>query len=130
MLVGAAPGATLHVSIENLRNHSGLLQLCLMRNAKTFPDCVSDPTARRMTVSAASAAPVLFSDLPSGAYALSVIHDENSNARLDTFAGIPREGFGFSRNPTIHFGPPSFADASFVMGAGDAQQSVRMRYLL
>ena len=73
---------------------------------------------------------VSFAGLPRGTYAVSVIHDENANHRLDTFAGIPREGFGFSRNPGIGFGPPRFAAARFVL-AGDAdRQQVRMRYIL
>ncbi|MCE3519738.1 DUF2141 domain-containing protein, partial [Escherichia coli] len=71
-----------------------------------------------------------FAGLPRGSYAIAVIHDENGNAKLDTFAGIPREGFGFSRNPPIRFGPPHFAAARFTI-AGDAdRQQIRMRYIL
>ena len=71
-----------------------------------------------------------FAALPPGDYAVAVIHDENGNARLDTFAGIPKDGFGFSRNPPIRFGPPRFAAARFTL-AGDAeQQQVTMRYIL
>jgi uncharacterized protein (DUF2141 family) len=59
-----------------------------------------------------------------------VIHDENGNAKLDTFAGIPREGFGFSRNPPIRFGAPRFSAARFAI-TGDAQrQQIGMRYML
>ena len=53
-------------------------------------------------------------DLAPGKYAISIIHDENNNDKLDTnFIGIPKEGFGFSNNPRIMFGPPSFEKASF-----------------
>jgi uncharacterized protein (DUF2141 family) len=72
--------------------------------------------------------------LSPGEYAIAVIHDENANAKLDTFAGIPKEGIGFSRNPRFTFGPPRFAAARFSVGgetAGDAQrQQVRVRYFL
>lgn len=61
---------------------------------------------------------------------MAVIHDANANARLDTMLGIPREGFGFSRDPAIRFGPPRFAAARFAVAAGSANQQVRMRYLL
>jgi uncharacterized protein (DUF2141 family) len=60
---------------------------------------------------------------------VAVIHDENSNNRLDTFAGIPREGFGFSRNPAIRFGPPRFAAARFVLDSDAEAQQVQMRYI-
>jgi uncharacterized protein (DUF2141 family) len=59
-----------------------------------------------------------------------VIHDENNNHKLDTFAGIPREGFGFSRNPSVTFGPPRFAAARFTLSSDADRQQVRMRYLL
>ena len=65
-----------------------------------------------------------------GDYAVAVIHDENSNDKLDTFAGIPREGFGFSRNPPIRFGAPRFAAARFALTVMPKQQQIRMRYIL
>ena len=61
---------------------------------------------------------------------MAVIHDENDNARLDRFAGIPREGFGFSRNPPLGFGPPRFSAARFPVDGDAAMQQVRLRYLL
>jgi uncharacterized protein (DUF2141 family) len=71
-----------------------------------------------------------FDGLPHGNYAVAVIHDENNNHKLDTFAGIPREGFGFSRNPSVTFGPPRFAAARFTLSSDADRQQVRMRYLL
>ena len=72
---------------------------------------------------------IRFAGLAPGNYAAAVIHDENSNARLDTFAGIPREGFGFSRNPAIGFGPPRFSAAAFAVGGVAETQQVTMRYM-
>ena len=42
---------------------------------------------------------------------------------------LPKEGFGFSRNPAIGMGAPSFKSASFVV-TGDTRQSIRMKYML
>jgi uncharacterized protein (DUF2141 family) len=40
-----------------------------------------------------------FEAIPPGTYALAVIHDENSNGKLDTdLLGIPTEGYGFSND--------------------------------
>jgi uncharacterized protein (DUF2141 family) len=78
----------------------------------------------------AGAPRIRFDDLAPGTYALAAIHDENGNARLDTLFGMPREGFGFSRNPPIGFGPPRFARAEFRVGDGGEPQIIRMRYLL
>ena len=60
---------------------------------------------------------------------IAVVHDENSNNKMDTAIFLPKEGFGFSRNPTITVGPPSFKSASFAV-AGDMRQSIKMKYML
>ena len=52
--------------------------------------------------------------LAAGIYAVSVVHDEDSNGELNTgFLGIPNERVGFSNNPRNRFGPPSFNKARF-----------------
>lgn len=52
-------------------------------------------------------------DLPAGEYAVSTFLDENNNGRLDQNAiGIPRERFGFSNNPRILTGAPSYRDCA------------------
>ena len=78
---------------------------------------------------AAKAALVHFSDLAQGNYAVALIHDENANGKLDTALMIPREGFGFSNNPAIGFGPPKFAAARFAVGSGETTQSIKMKYM-
>lgn len=53
-------------------------------------------------------------ELSPGTYAASIIYDINSNDKLDkNIFGIPTEPFGFSNNPPIRRGPPTFDDASF-----------------
>lgn len=84
----------------------------------------------KRSLPAGQAAAIRLSGLAPGTYALSVIHDENANGRLDRFMAIPREGFGFSRNPRIRMGPPRFEEVRFEVGAGRVRQAVRLRYLL
>ena len=129
LATGATPVSRLDVTLDNLRSHKGQIRVCLTADPANFPACTDDKDAVTLTV---PAAPGRFSlgGLRRGDYALAVIHDENGNGRLDTFAGIPREGFGFSRNASAPFGPPRFAAARFTL-AGDAEaERVRMRYLL
>ena len=64
-----------------------------------------------------------------GIYAIALIHDENANGKLDTALMIPREGFGFSNNPAIVFGPPKFAAARFTVENGETTQSIKMKYM-
>ena len=120
--------AEIQVSFENLRNNRGELHLCLTRNASHFPDCGSDPNALKRTLPA-NGQGVRLTVAP-GVYAVSVFHDEDRDRQLDTFLGIPREGFGFSRNPTVRFGAPRFNAVAMNFGEGFTRLAIRMQYLL
>ena len=107
-----------------------MLQLCLTANPRKFPSCVGDARAIARTIPAGQHT-IHFTGLPAGEWAVAVIHDANGNAKLDTLMGIPREGFGFSNNPSIGFGAPSFAAARFTLdGGGDKAETIKMKYLL
>ena len=128
VLAGATPVAKLEIDVSKLRSTRGVLQLCLTADPRNFPACVDDARALTRTVPATQGS-VKFDALPVGDYAVAVIHDENANKKLDTLMGIPREGFGFSRNPAIGFGPPKFTAARFTLGRDGSEQDIRMRYL-
>lgn len=54
-----------------------------------------------------------FENIPTGNYAVMVIHDENDNSRMDMeLNGMPKESYGMSNNPML-YGPPTFGDAKF-----------------
>jgi uncharacterized protein (DUF2141 family) len=129
LLVGASPVARLELDVAKLRSARGMLRICLTADPANFPSCVDDARAVTRSVPARDAG-IVYDALPPGDYAIAVIHDENGNARLDTLMGIPREGFGFSRNPAVGFGPPRFAAARFTLYRAGGSQQVRMRYLL
>ncbi len=124
------PGSTLELTVSGMRSARGNVLICLTAKPRAFPDCSKDGTARKLIIPAAQAKQIAFADLAPGTYALSLIHDENSNGKLDTRLIIPREGFGFSRNPMITFGPPSFSAAAFKIAPGLNSQSVKVKYML
>jgi uncharacterized protein (DUF2141 family) len=133
LCVGAAPPnleQPLTLGVEGLRSTRGMLQVCLTRLPDHFPDCTGDPDKRHYSVPATQATGVALADLPPGDYAIAIIHDENSNHKLDTFMGIPREGVGFSENPPLHFGPPSFRSARFTVAGSPVRQDVKIKYFL
>ena len=117
------------VHVTGLRSTRGQVLACLVSVAADFPDCSRDATSRRMRVPAGEAATIVFAPVPAGTYAVSVLHDENGNGRADMALMIPKEGFGFSRNPAIAFGPPRFSRASFGVNGASVQQTIRMRYI-
>ncbi len=129
LVAATGPTADIEISIEKLRNRKGVLHLCLTREPVHFPDCKSDPGA--VTRSApATTGPIRISGLAPGGYALAIFHDENRNRKLDMLIGIPREGFGFSRNPVVRFGAPRFRQVRIDLRAGFTRETVRMQYLL
>ena len=121
---------TLTLVLTGLRSSDGELRLCLWQQADAFPDCKKGQDVRLLSAPAAPEVRIAVPDLAPGRYAVSVIHDENDNRKLDkNFMGIPTEGVGFSHNPAMTFGPPSFAKASFDVAA-EPVQTIRMKYFL
>ncbi|MBB4838052.1 MULTISPECIES: DUF2141 domain-containing protein [Sphingomonas] len=125
----AETGGPLEIEMTGLRSAKGVVRLCLVQDPGDFPDCRDGRGALKRTLPAANPR-IRLEGLPVGDYAIAVIHDANGNSKLDTMLGIPREGFGFSRNPAIRFGPPRYKDARFTLGADAQRQQVRIRYLL
>ncbi len=137
LLLGAIPVRAaapippdVRATVTGLRSAKGQVLACLTRDPRTFPECDKDPDAQRLIVPAAKVLELDFGAVAPGRYALSLIHDENGNGKLDKALIIPREGFGFSRDAPVRMGPPRFEAAAFTVGPGTTQITVRMRYLL
>ena len=125
----APPPADLTVSVSGLRDARGMVMLCLTRRAD-FLACDKDPARVTRIVPAGKAAAIDLAALPPGDWSLLAIHDANQNGKLDTLMGIPREGFAFSRNPVVRFGPPRLEQVRFALPEGDCRQALTMKYLL
>lgn len=130
LLGGAsAPAPSVEVNLSGLRSAKGQVLVCLTANPKGFPDCTKDKSAVRMAVKAASAARFSIAAPANGTYAIALVHDENGNNKMDMRLFLPREGFGFSRNPAIGMGAPKFGSASFAV-SGPTAQTIKMKYML
>jgi uncharacterized protein (DUF2141 family) len=122
--------AALEVSVSGLRNMKGNVLVCVTANPRFFPDCSKDPKSFRATVPARDSAQVSFRGIAQGTYAIALVHDENGNSKMDMAIFLPKEGFGFSRNPAIVTGPPKFKAAAFAIDAAEVSQQVKMKYML
>lgn len=130
LLTGASPpGTDVTVSVTGLRNQKGKVLACLTANPKGFPDCTHDAGARRLVIPANAAGRIDFGPVAPGIYAVALLHDENGNGKPDMMLVMPREGFGFSRDAPVRFGPPSFKSAAFQVGAAAVHQTIKMRYM-
>ena len=61
-----------------------------------------------------------------GTYALAVLHDENGNGKFD----MSTDGGGFSNNPKLFLGAPSFDESRFDLEETGAALDVEVKYML
>lgn len=109
---GTVHSATLEVRIKDKVSTKGSFYYLVFKSDKGFPD-VKKESAYLGTFSAKENS-LTIEDVPPGAYALTIFQDENESGKLDTnFLGIPKESFGFSNNPKILMGAPSFEKCRF-----------------
>lgn len=127
---GPAVSASVDLAITGLRSDKGDVLVCLSASPRYFPDCTKDAKARKLKISAVQADSIHIEGVRPGTYAVALVHDENANGKMDLRLFLPREGFGFSRNPKIGMGPPKFRAAQFTVGADDEQYTVHMKYIL
>jgi uncharacterized protein (DUF2141 family) len=93
-----------------------------------FPDQVKQAVRSISLPPKSGKANFKLTDLPAGTYAIGVIHDLDNNEKLSTNAvGYPTEKFGFSNNPKVYFGPPSFEKAAFVLGKTALSLEINLR---
>jgi uncharacterized protein (DUF2141 family) len=119
----------LEATIVDLRSDAGQVLCALHNSAENFPQHAEKAVQTTHASISGHRAVCVFPGLPPGTYALSVVHDENGNGKLDTnFLGIPREGVGASRDAQGHFGPPAFKDASFPYVHGVLPLTLHMKY--
>ncbi len=127
-LPSMATAAELRVDVTGLRSGGGEVHLAVFATPETFP---RDEATLAEAIVRAKAAGVhwVFSGLKPGTYALAVYHDENENREFDRgFLGIPLEGFGFSNDAQVFFGPPDFADVAVTVPGKGARITIRMTY--
>ncbi len=126
-----AAGASVTITVTNMRNTDGVVMACMTQDESVFPRCREDPQSHRTTVPASEDMVLRFENVVPGNYAIALLHDENEDGRANrALTMIPREGFGFSRDAKVRLGPPDFDDAVFAVGAEDISHSIKMRYML
>lgn len=121
--------ATIVVDVARFRNTTGALGCRLFRSGAGFPESSAGTVEARVAIAGASAR-CTFSNVAPGTYAVSVMHDENGNQRLDkNFLGIPIEGYGVSNNRTHALSAPKWEESKFVVEKGKTVSlAIQLRY--
>ncbi len=101
----------LTVNIAGLNSNKGTLMVAVYNKKENF---LKKQFKGALSKIENNKAIIVFKNLPKGEYAVSFVHDENDNKKMDTnFLGIPKEDYGCSNNATGFMGPPKYDDAKF-----------------
>lgn len=120
---------SIRISVSGLKNKEGQLGILIFTNKEGFPSDWQKAYKQILIPVSGDKAEYTFTDLPYGRYAVSVMHDENKNKKLDTnFIGIPKEGHGVSNNATSSMGPPKFEDAAFTLDRSIIEMEIKVNY--
>lgn len=102
---------TIVVNIKDVANDDGQLVIGLYNKESEF---LQNAFKGQVAKIVGGEAQIIFNNIPSGTYAISLFHDRNSNGKLDTnFLGIPREDYACSNQAKSAMSAPKWVDAKF-----------------
>ena len=115
-------GVTLTITLENVLSDQGDI-LAALHGPETF---MKGPGAQNFRAEARQGAMTFtFENVAPGRYAVSVLHDRNSNQQMDFDpSGMPLEPYGMSGND-MQMGPPTFEGAAFEVGTEPVALNIR-----
>jgi len=127
-VASAVLAANVNVELRDFENDKGVVHCGLYQGADGWRDearalkAVSSPIREGKAV-------CRFTDVAPGQYAVAAFHAQNGETKVSYgLFGKPKQGVGFSNNPSITFGPPNFDDAAFTVRSQDVAIPVQMRY--
>ena len=120
----------LEIECKALRNRRGQLIVAVWDNAMAFASDKSSAARRVVKAKAEAETTVVdLGDLEAGDYAVAILHDENSNGKLDLSRSLqlPTEGMGFSNDPPIGLGGPGWDASVFELNV-DQRLVITLKY--
>ena len=120
------PAATIEVIVTNVRNSKGVVRAALCLPHEFLSErCAIEAIgpAHQGTVR------LTLNGIPPGRYAIQAWHDEKSKGQIERdWLGIPYQGVGFSNDPILVFGPPTFDKSAVSLTSGGNTTTLRLRY--
>lgn len=100
--------------VSNFESNKGLCRACIFNNKSSFNGEGGKPLQCVTGGIQNGQASISFTNIPPGIYAVFLFHDTNNNNRMDkNFLGIPKEGYGSSKNRLPFAAAPGFEDNKF-----------------
>ena len=105
----------LTVRVEGISKAVGMIGVSLFNSPKGYPTRIEHAYESQWIELEVGQTSIdgEFEGIPFGKYAVSVVHDENGNKRLDMGPmGFPTEGVGFSNGQKIVMSVPKFSNST------------------
>ena len=117
-------GQDITVRVTNINSNKGKVLVAIYDSEDSFLNKRFKGTISKINQNSCE---VTFKNVPTGAYAISLFHDENGNGKMDSnFLGIPSEDYGCSNNARSFMGPPKWEDAKFEVKARAITQTITL----
>ncbi len=119
--------ANIHVDITDVKNPNGEIIIYLYKGSEGF---MEPGKALEIVKTEASdyRRGYTFAGMEAGEYVVILHHDKDSNGKMKSLMGIPREGFGFSRNYRPKTRAPKFNEVKFAVKEEDVTIEIKMIY--
>lgn len=115
--------------ITNVNAHDGDIYAFLWDDAESFPKEKDKFLQRTSSKADSDTVVVVFNNLPTGNYAISVFSDENNNQMFDRSRIRGKiEPFGLSGKPDFNNPPVKFKDCSFTVDTGNYYITLPLYY--
>lgn len=119
--IGKSQENSINITVKNIKEPKGNLLVSLYYNVTDFLKEGKEFRKQKVKVTD-TIVHCSFKHLPKGSYGVAIYQDVNDDGKCNkNFLGIPKEGFGFSKNHRPILLPPSFNDVKLEL---DKDQSI------
>ena len=129
MLIGVGPAwaGNVEVRVHNVGDAAGTVRAQICQRTEWLND---DGCARSAAVQAKpGTTTVTIPDVPPGTWAVVAFHDKRNTGEVArSLLGIPEEGVGFSRDPSLGLHGPRFGDSALTVGDDGAVVDLRLKF--
>lgn len=110
---------SIELTISETTSNEGVLQVLIFDQEKGWPESLDNAWKIITLPIEKGSASKRFINVPTGNYAITVFHDHDEDGLIrKNKVGFPIDTFGFSKNPSLIFGVPSFSKCSQKVNSG------------
>lgn len=122
-------GSKITVVVNGFKNSNGNCIINLYNKSEGFPNSNKLATKTITSKIKNNSAQIVFDNIEPGTYAVSILHDANSDGVMNkNMFGIPKEGYGASNNIIPSLSSPNFEDSKFEISNQDKTVVIKVKY--